>query len=221
MIKKVLIAEDHQSANISLQKILEELEIPSPDYVYYCDDALARIQTAIHVNKPYDLLITDLHFEDDGKKQQLSGGVALVAAARTAQPTLGVLVFSAEHKPATIDHLYKKLDIDGYVRKARNDAKELKAAIDCIAAHQRYYPSQIAEHVKQKNAHVFTRLDITMITLMIEGKKQQEISDYLKNNDLQPSSLSSIEKRLNHIKAVLDFLKNEQLIAHCLKMGIV
>jgi len=84
-----------------------------------------------------------------------------------------------------------------------------------------FYPRQIAELVKQKNAHVFTNLDTTIISLMTEGKKQQEISDYLKNNNLHPSSLSSIEKRLNQIKESLDFLNNEQLIAHCVRMGIV
>jgi len=31
MIKKVLIAEDHESSNISIQKTLEEMEIPDPD----------------------------------------------------------------------------------------------------------------------------------------------------------------------------------------------
>jgi two-component system capsular synthesis response regulator RcsB len=221
MIKKVLIAEDHQSANLSLQKTLEELGINDLDYVYYCDDALIKIRKAVHTNQPYDLLITDLGFDDNGEKQQLTGGEALIAAARAVQPHLTILVFSAENKPAVIDHLYNKLEIDGYVRKARNDIKELKTAIGCIANNQRYYPRPIAELVKQKNAHEFTKLDITIIALMIDGKKLQEIPDLLKSNNLQPSSLSSVEKRLNHIKEVLDFSSNEQLVAHCVKMGIV
>lgn len=221
MIKKVLIAEDHQSMNLSLQKTLEELGIDDLDYVYYCDDALAKIRKAVQSNQPYDLLITDLVFDDNDEKQQLKSGHELIAAARALQPHLRILVFSAEHKPAIIDQLYNQLEIDGYVRKARNDIKELKTAIDCIATNQRYYPRPIAELVKQKNAHVFTSLDITIISLMIEGKKLQEIPDHLKSNNLQPSSLSSIEKRLSHIKEVLDFSNNAQLIAHCMKMGIV
>lgn len=56
---------------------------------------------------------------------------------------------------------------------------------------------------------------------MIEGKRQQEISDHLRKNNIQPAGLSSIEKRLNYIKEALNFSTNEQLIAHCVKMGIV
>jgi len=65
MIKKVLIAEDHESANISVQKTLEEMNIEVADYVYYCDDALVRVQKAMEKGEPYDLLITDLYFDAD------------------------------------------------------------------------------------------------------------------------------------------------------------
>ncbi|ANH83109.1 transcriptional regulator [Niabella ginsenosidivorans] len=221
MIKKVLIAEDHESANISVQKTLEELKIAHTDYVYYCDDALIKIEKAKQAGDSYDLLITDLYFEKDHREQQLSGGTALIEAARKAQPELKVLVFSAENKPAIIDGLFHKLEIDGYVRKARGDAKELMTAINAIAGNQRYFPRQIIQHTKQKNAHEFSDFDITILSLMIEGKRQQEISDHLKRNNIQPSGLSSIEKRLNYIKETLNFSTNEQLIAHCIKMGIV
>ena len=50
MIKKVLIAEDHQSASISIQKTLENLQVPQVDYVFYCDDALMEIQRAVKAN---------------------------------------------------------------------------------------------------------------------------------------------------------------------------
>ena len=65
MIKKVLIAEDHESANISVQKTLDEMGILDPDYVYYCDDALVRVQKAMEAGEPYDLLITDLYFDTE------------------------------------------------------------------------------------------------------------------------------------------------------------
>src|SRR5690606_2191369 len=125
MIQKVLIVEDHESASISVQKTLEELGIAYPDYVYYCDDALMKIKKAIQVGSAYDLLITDLYFDKDHRQQELSGGQALIEAVRQVQPAIKVLVFSAEHKPAIIEPLFKDLQIDGYVRKARSDVKEL------------------------------------------------------------------------------------------------
>ncbi|MFT4095157.1 MAG: response regulator [Niabella sp.] len=221
MIKKILIAEDYESANISIQKTLEDLKITHTDYVYYCDDALIRIQKAKQAADSYDLLITDLYFEKDHREQQLSNGAALIEAARKMQPELKVLVFSAESKPAIIDRLFHTLEIDGYVRKARGDVKELKTAINQIAGNQRYFPRLFIQQVKQKNAHEFSEFDITIISLMIAGKRQQEISDHLKKNNIQPSGLSSIEKRLTLIKEALNFATNEQLIAYCIKTGIL
>src|SRR5258705_13563728 len=100
MIDRVLIAEDHESTSISIKKTLQDRGIADPHYVYYCDDALARIKTSIQLNRPYDLLITDLYFEEDGHAQQLPGGIDLIVAVRRIHPGLKILVFSAENKPA-------------------------------------------------------------------------------------------------------------------------
>lgn len=221
MIEKVLIAEDHESANISVQKTLEELKIAQTDYVYYCDDAFQRIHKAKQSGHSYDLLITDLYFEEDGRPQAISGGAALIAAARQLQPELKVLVFSADNKPATIKMLYDRLDIDGYVRKARNDAKELKQAIDQIQRHQRYFPRQLMLLINKNNTHEFTELDTAIITLLAQGVKQKDIPLHLKQKKIQPSGLSTIEKRLSLIKEKLNFSTNEQLVVFCKEQGII
>ena len=39
MFKRILIAEDQETQNISLQKTLADLGTEKPEYVYYCDDA--------------------------------------------------------------------------------------------------------------------------------------------------------------------------------------
>ncbi|MGC4231464.1 MAG: response regulator [Niabella sp.] len=221
MIQKVLIAEDHESASISVQKTLEELGIAYPDYVYYCDDALLKIKKAIEQDSAYDLLITDLYFDEDHREQYLSGGKALIEAARQVQPAIKILVFSAEGRPAIIETLFNDLHIDGYVRKARGDARELLKALATINNNGRYTPVFFKDQVKYKKAHEFTSFDTTVLSLMAEGKRQQEISDYLKANQVQPSGLSSIEKRLSQIREALGFSTNEQLIAHCVKMGVI
>lgn len=221
MIKKILIAEDHETANISVQKTIEELGIANPDYVYYCDDALIKIKKAIAANDSYDLLITDLYFEKDHREQQLAGGEDLIDAVKKLQPDIKILVFSAESKPQLIQNLFSQLQIDGYVRKARGDARELIRAINSIIDGQRYMPLLVAEQTRHKKAHDFTPYDITILSLMAAGKKQQEVPDYLKENSISPSGLSSVEKRLKYMREAFDFANNQQLIAHCIKMGIL
>lgn len=221
MIKKVIIAEDYQSVNISVEKTLEGMGIVNPDYVAYCDDAFHRINKALHQKDSYDLLITDLYFEPDHREQAINNGEDLIVRIRTLQPDLKIIVFSATGKPATIEMLFKKYNIDGYVCKGRNDAMELEAAIKQVEKHQRYYPRQYQKQVKQKNAHNFTGLDLAIITQLARGVRQKDIPAYLKQNNISPSGLSSVEKRLNLIKDAYDFSTNEQLIAFCKDNGIL
>jgi two-component system capsular synthesis response regulator RcsB len=223
MFEKVLIAEDHESTNISVQKTLEDLGVNSNrrHYVYYCDDALLLIEKAFKNGQPFDLLITDLSFEEDHRTQKIKDGVALIIAAKQVQPNLKVLVFSAENKIAVIDTFFKDLGIDAYVRKARHDAKELKLALDAVKNGKKYLSSDLRQAIKEKNSHEFSSFDITIISLLSKGILQKDIPLYLKQNNIKPSGLSSIEKRLNLIKEVLDFSKNEQIVAYCKDMGII
>lgn len=221
MIKKVIIAEDHESANISVQKTLEELGISQVDYVYYCDDAFAKIELAVNAGQSYDLLITDLYFEEDYKAQKIAGGAALITAARQIQPDLKVLVFSSENKSAIIDSLFKKQEIDGYVRKARNDAKEIKAALNIINTNQTYFPRHLQQMIKPNNSYEFSDFDITIIKFIAEGIRLKDIPGHLKKNNISPSGMSSVEKRLNHMKEKLEYNNNEQLVLYCREQGLI
>lgn len=220
MIQKVLIAEDHESANLSVQRTLEELNITEKEYVYYCDDALQRVAKSKKDGQSYDLLITDLYFEADSNVQKIEGGAALIAAVREVQPDLKILVFSAEDKANVIEGLFNNLYIDGYVRKARNDAKDLKLAIEAIAKNQTYFPRHLRQRMVQ-NPYDFSITEKAIIQALAEGKRQKDIPLFLQEKQLHPSSLSSIEKSLSRMKEALNCLNNEQLIVCCKDMGIV
>jgi len=221
MFKRVLIAEDHESTSISVRKTLEDFGITKAEYSYYCDDALLQIQKSLNDDQAFDLLITDLSFEEDHRKQRLAGGVALIEAVKQIQPNIKVLVFSAETNPATVDRLFKDLQINGYVRKARHDAKDLKKAIENIAQHKTYLSEDLRQPLKQKNVFEFTDYDVTIITLLSQGTLQKDIPVYLQQHNIKPSGLSSVEKRLAAIRDSLDFSKNEQLVAYCKDFGII
>lgn len=221
MIDKVIIAEDQEFANLSVQKTMEDLQIRHFDYAFYCDDALTKIQLAKQKGHPYDLLITDLNFEDDGISQKISSGFDLIRAVRAIQPDIMILILTAEGSPATINKLYKHYEVNAYVRKARHDAKELRSALDALSKGERYYPRALSQLVKQSNTYEFTEFDINIIKLLSQGYQQNEIPVYLRQHHIKPSSLSTIEKRLNQIREELGFSKNEQLVLFCREAGIL
>ena len=221
MFKKVLIAEDYESFNISVQKVLNDLNVVEPSYVYYCDDALLKVKRAIQDNEPFDLLITDLSFEEDHRKQALNGGEDLIKAVKEIQPDLNVIVFSVEKKPDMVDALFDKLNINGFVAKGREDSKELKKAIQAVYHGERYLNLDLKHSIKNKNTYQFSSVDITIVSLLSNGMLIKQIPDYLKENDIKPCSLSSVEKRLNSLKESLQITSNEQLVGFFKDLGTI
>lgn len=222
MFDKILIAEDHEIANLSVQKTLHDIGAKQAKYVYYCDDALAWIKKALAAGEPYELLITDLVFDDDQTAQQINNGVDLIHAVRALQPDIKIIVLSSESRESIFEPLFKNRLIDGYVRKARRDAQHLKEALAVVYQHKVYYrASQAAESAQKAHSHQFTNFDLCVISLLAEGVPQKNIPAYLKERDIKPSGLSSIEKRLAGMRQVLGFSKNEQLVAYCKDMGVI
>lgn len=220
MFSKILIAEDHESSNFSVQKVSEELQIPTINQVYYCDDAYSYIKKALE-SKPYELLITDLSFEEDHRKQLIKNGRELIKACREIQPELNVIVFSGEHRLGVIDLLFNELNINAFVRKARLDSKELKKAIEAVFNSESYISHDLKLPVKSMNTLEFSNYDIILLQLLSEGILQKNVPKILQEKNIFPNSLSSVEKRMNAMKLALMVKNNEQLIAYCKDLGII
>jgi len=221
MFKKVLIAEDHEHANISVRKTLDDIGISKREFRTYCDDALALVQIAIRQDQPFDLLITDLSFDEDSNKQELAGGKELIKAVKAVQPDLKIIVFSLENNINLVDELFDDLHIDAFVRKARYDVDDLKRAIDAAANNKKYRSADLVRRKRIENSYDFKAFDIQILTLLCAGTPQKNIPAYLHENNIKPSGLSSVEKRLNAIKTSLNISSNEQLIAYCKDKKII
>mgnify|MGYP001127237611 CR=1 FL=1 len=221
MLKKILIAEDYESSNISVQKALEDLKIPDPKYVNYCDDALSRIKMSLQENNPFELLITDLSFDEDHREQNIKNGQQLISAAKELQPNLKVIVFSVEKKEVIIEKLFKEQKINGYVKKGREDVKDLKKAIKAGFSGEKYLSYELKGKSEERNSFEFSEYDTLLVSLFAKGTLLKNIPDYLKENQVKPASMSAVEKRLKEIKESLNINSNEQLIAFCKDFGII
>ena len=217
MFTKVLIAEDEDFLNISLRTTLKDLGViqDNRDFVSYCDDALNRVKKAIQEDNPYELLITDLSFLEDARKQEISSGTELIRAVKKIQPTIKVLVFSVDHRRSTANSLFVNLGINGYVPKTRGAVLDFRTAIDAIYQGQVYYSKNLSNDTKTQHSYEFTEIEKTIVLLLYKGKSQKEISVYLEQNQIKPWSLSSIEKTLSHLKTELNVSTPAQLIGYC------
>lgn len=222
MFKKVLIVEDHQGMNYSMQRTLEDLGIANDikNHVYYCDDAFGRIQKAIREEQPYELLITDLSFNEDYSKQTLKDGIALIKAAKAVQPNLKVVVFSSENRLSEAQILFDELQINAFVPKGRGDMQDLKSAIQAVFENKRHISVHLKKAINEK-IYFFEPLDKAILNLLVKGIPQKEMQSHLVAMNVKPNGLSSTEKRLKTMREALDLHSNEQLIAYCKDSRII
>ncbi|WP_294220307.1 response regulator [uncultured Chryseobacterium sp.] len=220
MFKKVLIVEDQEVANLGITQTLEGLSISHFEFVTYCDEALKRLKKAVAENDPYDLLIADLSFEKDHIRQELKNGQELIREAKRLQPELKVVVFSVEKRPKVIDDLYKIYGINGFVSKARNDGKELRNAIERVSKGETIISQNILNSIRNI-PFALDAYDLKLLELLATGSKQNEIQAYLKDHQMQPHSIRSIEKRLNELRDSFGAKNNVEMIVICKDIGLI
>src|SRR5690606_24481429 len=103
----------------------------------------------------------------------------------------------------------------------RRDAETLKQALKAVYADKTYLSPDLKRVIREKYSYEFSSFDIAIISLLSQGILQKDIPGHLQQRNIRPSGLSSVEKRLNLMKEVLEFTKNEQLIAYCKDIGII
>ncbi|WP_299180702.1 response regulator [uncultured Aquimarina sp.] len=221
MFKKVLVAEDIDNINQGIKEIKEALQIDEMIHVQYCDDALLKIKRANLDNDPFDLLISDLSFKKDHREQELISGEQLIEAVKKEQPTIKTIAYSIEDRPEKVKSMFTNLGINGFVCKDRKGLKELSKAITEVSHHRIYISPQVEAAMRNGNTVEFDTYDAKLIQQLANGLTQEQIGIYFKNNGIAPSSISSVEKRLNKLK--IDFKANNatHLVAIVKDLGLI
>lgn len=222
MFTKVLIAEDIDFNNIAVVQVLEELMVSKIDYAKYCDDALIKIKKAYLDQEPYQLLITDLSFKPDYRVNKLDSGEELIAAVKHLYPEIKVIAFSIENKSFLIKSLFEKLDINAFVMKGRNSIPELKKAILSTFQNDEKYISPELSHIFQnKTVQEIDNYDLELIKYLSIGVSQENMEAKFKEVGINPSSKSTIEKRITKLKIYFNAKNPTHLVAIAKDLGLV
>ncbi|WP_320815514.1 response regulator [Flavobacterium sp.] len=221
MFKKILIAEDIDSINYGIERVLEGIPGVETSHAKYCDEALLKYKKAILDNEPYDLLITDLSFKQDYKEAVLENGEDLIAAIKEIDSGLPILVYSIEDKPYRIKCLFDLYTINAFVLKGRYSSLELREAVSKLNKGEKYISKDIAHYLFTKDTEEITDYDISILGLLAKGCTQSEIANNLETNNITPYSVSAIEKRINKLKTQLKAKNTIQLVALAKDIGMI
>ncbi|WP_242156377.1 response regulator [Aestuariivivens sediminis] len=221
MFKKVLVADDLGSINLGVLTIAKSLGLQNIERVEYCDDAYLKIKKGVLDGDPFDLLITDLSFKQDHRTQKYPTGEDLIKILRTENPGLKIIVYSIEDRLQKVRWLINTYKIDGYVCKGRKGLEELSKAVNAVSKEKLFLSEQVSHALHEKTALDIDDFDILLLKNLAEGKSQEEISYDFKDKKVSPSSLSSIEKRLNKLKIQFQANNTIHLVAITKDIGII
>lgn len=221
MFKKVLINDDHDAIIDNVSRILSENGIHTIEKSQYCDEAYLKVKRAELDNVNYDLLITDLSFKRDHRNTNLDSGESLISKLREEFPTLPIIVYSMKDQLQKVRYLVNTYEINAYVCKDRNGSKELDQAIKKVGNGELFLSPQVERALNPKTSLEIDDFDIKILQALAKGKSQEEISQDFKSNGISPSSLSTIEKRLNKLRIQFKANNAIHLVAISKDLGLI
>jgi len=222
MFKKVLVVEDLDSIGYGIATMLkQEVGVDQVIMSQYCDDAYLKFLKSEKDNTPFDLLITDLSFKEDYREDRISSGQQLIKKFREHNQQMPIIVYSVEERSTMIKNLIEKYGISAYVLKSRNGLKNMSEAVKAIQRGKSYLSQDLISSLKKKELFEVDDYDITLLNHLSHGLTQDQISSYFGQKGVSPSSLSSIEKRLNRLKIELKAKTTIQLVANAKDLGLI
>ena len=221
MFSKVLVAEDMDDINKGIASTLNELGVSDIHQVQYCDDAILKIKKAELDNQPFQLLITDLSFNIDHRSQKITSGDALAEVIKREYPYIRIIMYSIEDRAQKVREMIQQLGINAYVCKGRHGLKDLAKSVEQVFMNKVYLSDHISHALRPQQEFEVQEFDLILLEKLSRGKSQEEISTEFKHNNISPSSLSSIEKRLNKLK--IEFKANNaiHLVAKVKDLGLI
>ncbi|RMA66568.1 DUF5932 domain-containing protein [Ulvibacter antarcticus] len=221
MFQKVLISDDLGSINQGVLNCLETLGVKDIVQTQYCDDAYLQLKKADREQVPFDLLITDLSFKTDHREQKFPSGESLIAQLKKENPCFKIIVYSVEDRLQKARSLLQEHHLDAYVCKGRKGLTELTQAITAVYNNQQYTSPQVSNATHANLQLEIDEYDINLLKRLSNGYSQDEISQQLKDKHISPSSLSSIEKRLNKLRIHFKANNAIHLVAIVKDIGLI
>jgi DNA-binding NarL/FixJ family response regulator len=221
MFKKVLLSDDLGSITQGVFATVSNLGIKDIRQVQYCDDAYLRIKKAVLDNEPFDLLITDLSFQRDHREQSFNSGEELIKLLKKEFPNLKIIAFSVEERLQRIRTLMYTYHTDAYVGKGRKGLQEITEAIKQVYDGKTYLSPHLESALSAKSDLELVDYELDLLKLLSQGLSQEDISEYLKSNNISPNSVSSVEKKITKLRIQFKANNAIHLVSTAKDMGLI
>jgi two-component system capsular synthesis response regulator RcsB len=219
---KILIVDDHQLIIQGLLCSLEEVGNFEVVTTSDCDDALLLIK-ASEKSAPFQVLFTDLSFDNNTKETKLNGGEALIKAIRINGIEIKVAVITGLTETNRVYSIITNLKPNAYLLKGNCEAVEIGFAIQKMLKNEYYYSHKIYQKIIHRKITQI-KIDDVAIQILKELPNHSKISNLegvIANNKGIKIKLRSIETRLANLRTDLNAINNTDLILKAKELGVI
>ena len=219
---RILIADDHQ---LVLQGIVCSLnEIGDFDLVTTrnCDEAFELIKTN-QESTPFQILLTDLSFDNCTEQTKLQGGEELIKVIRNSKIDIKIGVITGHTETNRVYNVISNLNPNAYLLKNKCDATEIGFALQKMLNNEYYYTHEIHQKIMRRNI-VQIQMDEVALQILKELPKHAKIANLegvITKNGGTFVKLRSIEAKLANLRTELNANNNTDLILTAKELGII
>ena len=219
---KILIVDDHQLIIQGLLCSLEEVGDFEVVTTSDCDDALHLIK-ASEKSAPFQVVFTDLSFDNSTKETILNSGEALIKAIRVNEIQIKVAVITGHTETSRVYSVISNLKPNAYLLKSNCEAAEIGFAIQKMLKNEYYYSHIIHQKIIRRKITQI-KIDDMALQILKELPNHPKISNLegiiVKNNG-NKIKLRSIETKLANLRIDLNAINNTDLILKAKELGFI
>ncbi|MFL0071730.1 response regulator transcription factor [Tenacibaculum maritimum] len=219
---KLLIVDDHQLVIEGILSSLKKIDHLEVETSKSCDDAFFKIKTNQH-NAPFDILFTDLSFDNTTYNTILNDGESLIKKINEEKIPIKIGIITGHSETNRIYNVIHNLNPSAYILKSKCDSAELNFAIQKIIANETYYSHEIHNKLL-KRAIVLIQMDDIATQILKELRKHPKISNLeglILKSDGSPIKLRAIESKLAKLRIDLDANNNTDLVLKAIELGLI
>ena len=220
---KVLLVDDHQLIIEGLLTLLKTNESLYIETTNSCNKAYEMIKDSLN-NIPYDVVFTDLSFDDESKEDvSITGGEELIKKLTEEEipVKIGVITGHSEiNRVYSVIHNYKP---SAYILKGKCSSNDLNYAIEKMLNNEVFYTHEIHQKLL-KRVLVEIQMDDMAIQILKEIPNHSKISNLegiIKKENGDFVSSRTIENKLAKLRLDFNANNNVDLVLKAKEYGVI
>ncbi len=219
---RIIVVDDHQLMLEGICNALSKYPMYETTCLNTCDKAYTTVKEAQETN-PYDILFTDLSFDNKTNETVLDGGEALIGQIKRDGIQIKTGVISGHTETNRVFNVINNLNPDAYILKGHCTSEELNFAVQQMLKGIPFYTHEVHQKILKRNV-VQIQMDEIAIQILKELPKQTKISNLegkITKSDGKPLKMRAIENKLGNLRIDLNAKNNTDLVIKAKELGII